>query len=84
MTDHPMFLEFDWTSDAYRLHLGNRVTSSHSFETLPAARHALRLVGLRVGIKTDPRTWPIELIEPVVEHADASRLKSWAERTFAG
>jgi len=32
----------------------------HSFETLAAARHALRLVGLRIGAKTDARTWRIE------------------------
>jgi hypothetical protein len=64
MTDHPMSLEFDWASNAYRARLGDALMSiEHSFETLAAARHALRLVGLRLGAKTDPRTWRIELLE---------------------
>ena len=58
MTDHPMFLEYDWTSNTYHAHLGAAFTSiEHSFETLAAARHALRLVGLRIGGKTDVCTW---------------------------
>jgi hypothetical protein len=56
----PNVLEFDWTSNAYRSHVGD---VEHSFDTLAAARHALRLVGLRVGTKTNPRTWRIELME---------------------
>jgi hypothetical protein len=75
MTDHPMFLEYD--SDAYRSYLGDAFTSiEHSFETLAAARHALRLVGLRLGTKTDARTWRIEFVEPVAERVEFSRLGS--------
>ena len=56
-----MFLEYDWTYDAYRPRLGDGFPSiTRSFETLAAARHALRLVGLRLGVKTDPRTWQVE------------------------
>ncbi len=63
-TETAMFLEYDWTSDAYRSRLGDASTSiKHSFETLAAARHALRLIGLRLAAKTDPRTWRIEFIE---------------------
>jgi hypothetical protein len=81
MADHPMFLEYDWTSNTYRSHLCAAFTSiAHSFETLAAARHALRLVGLRIGAKTDGRTWRIEFMEPVAERADAFRLGSWANR----
>jgi hypothetical protein len=59
-----MFLEYDWASDTYRSRLGDAFTSiEHSFETLASARHPLRLVGLRLGTKTDPRTWRIELME---------------------
>jgi hypothetical protein len=87
MTDHPMFLEIDWTSNTYRSHLGGAFTS-HTFETLAAARHDLRLIGLRLGAKSDERTWRIEFMEPVAERADASRLGSWAKRNrelkFAG
>ena len=56
-----MFLEYDWVSDAYRARLGDAFPSiKRSFETLAAARHALRLVGLRLGVKTDPRTWRVQ------------------------
>ena len=80
MTDHPMFLEYDWTSNTYRSHLCGAFTSAeHSFETLAAARHALRLIGLRLGDKTDERAWRIEFMEPVAERADFSRLGGWAK-----
>jgi hypothetical protein len=36
----------------------------------------LRLIGLRLGAKTDPRTWQIEFIEPVATRADFARLGS--------
>ena len=77
-----MFLEHD--SNAYRSDLGGALTSvEHSFDTLAAARHALRLVGLRIGAKADERTWRIEFMEPVAERADFSRLGSNRERMFA-
>ena len=70
-----MFLEYDWTSNTYRSHLCGAGTSvAHSFETLAASRHALHLIGLRIGDKTDARTWRIEFMEPVAERADFSRL----------
>jgi hypothetical protein len=75
MTDHPMFLEYDWPSNMYRSHLGGAFPwIEHSFETLADARHDLRLIGLRIGAKTDERTWRIEFLEPVSERADAFRL----------
>jgi len=84
MTDHPMFLEYDWTSNLYRSHLAGAFMSiEHSFETLAGARHALRLVGLRIGDKIDACTWRIEFTEPVAGRADFARLGSWANR-FAG
>jgi hypothetical protein len=79
MTDHPMFLEYDWTSNMYRSHLGGAFPwIEHSFETLADARHDLRLIGLRMGAKTDERTWRIEFLGPVAERADAFHLGSWA------
>ena len=81
MTDHPMFLEYDLTSNTYRSHLcGALPSSAHAFETLAAARRLLRLIGLQIGAKTGQRTWRIEFMEPVAERADASRLGSWAHR----
>jgi hypothetical protein len=84
-----MFLEYHWTSNAYRSHLGGAVdVTTHAFETLAAARHGLRLVGLRIGAKTDGYTWRIEFIEPVAARADSALLRSWAiryrERMSAG
>jgi hypothetical protein len=76
-----MFLEYDETSNTFRSHLCGAFTSvAHSFPTLAAARHALHLVGLRIGAKTDASLWRIEFMEPVAERADASRLGSWANR----
>jgi hypothetical protein len=84
MTNHPMFLEYNEISNMFRSHLGGAGTSiEHSFPTLAAARHALRLVGLQLGAKTDACLWRIEFMEPVAERADAFRLGSWANR-FAG
>jgi hypothetical protein len=81
MTDHSMFLEYDGSSNTYRSHLCGAFTSSvYYFETLAVAHHALRLVGLRIGARTDPRTWRIEFREPVAERAEAFRLGSWANR----
>jgi hypothetical protein len=86
MADHPMFLEYDGAS-TYSSHLGGAF-ASHSFETLAAARRDLRLIGLRIGAKTDVCTWRLELMEPAAERADFSRLGSWAKRNrelkFAG
>jgi hypothetical protein len=62
-----MSLEYDWESNTYRLRLGEALTSIdggwRSFETLAAARHQLRLIGLRLGTKTGPRTWRVEVME---------------------
>ena len=89
MTEHRMFLEYDWTSNTYRCHLGGEFTPiEHSFETLAGARRDLRLIGLRLGAKTDERTWRIEFTEPHAERADPFRLGGEAnrnrERRFAG
>ncbi len=84
MTNHPMFLEYDGISNMFRSHLGGAGTSiAHSFPTLADARHALRLVGLRIGPKTDACLWRIDFMEPAAERAEAFRLGSWANR-FAG
>jgi hypothetical protein len=76
-----MLLQYEWMSNTYRSRLGDALTSTaHSFETLAAARHGLRLVGLQLGAKTDGHTWRIEFMEPVAERADDFRLRSWAIR----
>jgi hypothetical protein len=81
MTDDTMILEYNWISNEYRLRLGGAFSSGeHSFETLAAARHDLRLIGLRIGDKTNVCTWPVEFMEPVAERADTFWLGSWANR----
>jgi hypothetical protein len=76
-----MFLEFDWTSNTYRSQLGDGfAVKPHAFETLGDARHDLRLIGLRLGAKTDARAWRVEFLEPIAERPDAFRLEGWANR----
>jgi hypothetical protein len=59
----PMVLEYDWETNAYRSRFDDPFPMlEQSFETLAAARLALRLVGLRLGAKTDPRTWWVEFM----------------------
>jgi hypothetical protein len=79
MTDHPMSLEYDETSDTFRSHLGGE--SEHSFETLAAARRDLRLIGLRIAAKTDQRTWRIEFTEPAAERLPFGKLGQQESRT---
>jgi hypothetical protein len=72
MADHPIFLGYDYTSNSYLSRLGDPSMSikQRSFETLAAASHALRRVGLCLGAKADRRRWRIEFTEPVAERAD--------------
>jgi hypothetical protein len=71
MTDHPMFLEYDGTSNTFRSHLCGAFTSvAHSFKTLAAARQGLRLVGLRIGAQTDVCLWRIEFMELALPEGD--------------
>ena len=72
MTDHPMFLEYDWTFNAYRAHFSRQ--SRNAFETLGATRHALHLCGLQLEAKSDERTLRIEFMAPVAERVDFSPL----------
>lgn len=59
-----MFLEYDWTFDVYRPRLGDTFTDVNgwrSFASLADAKWELGLVGLKLGKKTDTRTWRIEV-----------------------
>ena len=64
-----MFLEYGGTSNTYRSHLlAARERRSRTLSRpLAASRHAFHLIGLRIGDKTDERTWRIEFMEPVAE-----------------
>lgn len=58
-----MFLEYDWTYNVYRPRLGQTFTSVnglHSYESLEQAKQELAIVQLKLGRKTDSRTWKIE------------------------
>ena len=59
-----MYLEYDWTYSVYRPRFGNTFTSVNgwqSFPSLAVAKAELAVVKLKVGRKTDSRTWQIEL-----------------------
>lgn len=61
-----MFLEYDWVSNTYKPRFGQTFIAVNgwlSFETLNIARDELSIVKLRLGKKTDSRTWRIELAE---------------------
>jgi hypothetical protein len=78
MTDHGMFLEYDWTSNTYRSHLCG--ASSEDRALFPDAGGLAPRISpyrsLRVGDKIDERTWRIEFfMEPVAERADAFHLR---------
>jgi len=58
-----LFLEFNWTADAYQPRFGSTFTDirgERSYATLGAAKDALAAIGLCLGAKTDSRTWRIE------------------------
>ena len=61
-----MYLEYDWTFNVYRPRFGASFTDvrgERSWESMSAAKWALKLCGLKVGRKTDSRTWEIIAIE---------------------
>lgn len=61
-----MYLEHDWAFDCYRPRFGSTfidVRGERSWESLADARWALQCAGLKLGKKTDSRTWEIETAE---------------------
>lgn len=59
-----MYLEYDWTFNVYRPRFGTTFTAIadyQSFESLEDAKSVLGWCKLKLGRKTDSRTWKIEL-----------------------
>jgi len=59
-----MFLEYDWTFNVYRPRFGSTFTDVRgwrSFDSWQQAKDVLSQCGLKIGRKTDTRTWAIEL-----------------------
>lgn len=59
-----MYLEYNWTAGCYQPRIGDCWTSVdgyRSFPSLQEARYVLNACGLKLGRKTDSRTWAIEL-----------------------
>lgn len=57
-----MYLEYDWTFDCYRPRFGRSwidVRGERSWPTLQDAKLALSSAKLKLGRKTDTRTWEI-------------------------
>lgn len=60
-----MHLEYDWTFNVYRPRLGFTfvaVRGERSWPTMDEAKEALRSAGLKVGRRTDTRSWAIETL----------------------
>ncbi len=60
-----MYLEYNWMVNVYQPRFGLSFTSVNglrSYETLDQAKQELRIVGLKLGRKTDSRTWEITTI----------------------
>ncbi len=58
-----MYLEYNWTACTYIPRFGRTPTSVRgvlSWSSLENARQALAEAGLKLGRKTDSRTWRIE------------------------
>jgi hypothetical protein len=58
-----MYLEYDWTFSVLRPRFGRVFTDIggfRSFESLKEAKEVLKRYGMRVGKKTDTRTWEIK------------------------
>ena len=58
-----MYLEYDWTFDVYRPRFRGGfidVRGFRSFKSMKEAKDVLASAGLKVGKKTDTRTWMIE------------------------
>jgi hypothetical protein len=57
-----MYLEYDWTFNVYRPRFGyvfTDVNGLRSYDSLADAKYELGIVGLKLGKKTDDRTWQI-------------------------
>ena len=57
-----MYLEFDWTFNVYRPRFGDTfidVRGVRSWESLKDAKWDLAVCKLKLGKKTDSRTWEI-------------------------
>ena len=57
-----MFVEYDWTFCVYRFRFGRTFTDflgHRSCDSLDDCRALLRTAGMKLGHKTDSRTWPI-------------------------
>jgi hypothetical protein len=57
-----MYLEYNWTACVYQPRFGDTFTSVNglrSYDSLATAKQELAIVKLKLGRKTDTRTWEI-------------------------
>lgn len=57
------FVEYDWCFNVYRFRVGANFTDFRGVRSWPSikdARYDLNLAGLKLGKKTDSRTWAVE------------------------
>ena len=61
-TKAPIFIELDWTVGVYRFRIGQSFTDFRGVRSLPSLkewRAFLAEHGMRIGTKTDSRTWRV-------------------------
>lgn len=59
-----MYLEYDWTSLCWKPRFGDvfiAVNGIRSYPSFVDAAYELKQAGLKIGRKTDTRTWTIEV-----------------------
>lgn len=57
-----MYLEYDWMIGVFRPRFGDtftKIRDESSYSTMKEARQHLKACGLKVGRRTDTRTWEI-------------------------
>jgi hypothetical protein len=62
MTGFDMFLEYNWTACCYQARFGDTFTDirgERSWNSFNEAKAAIEAAGLKIGRKTDSRTWEI-------------------------
>lgn len=62
-----LFVEYDWSYNVYRMRFGDTFIDCRGEKSWPdkaTLKDALARAGLKLGDKTDTRTWRVECVEP--------------------
>lgn len=74
-----LFIEFDWSFEVYRFRIGaDNFTDFRGWRSFPSLRDwrdALRPHGLKIGRKTDTRTWEVIQVSANAETLDFTEIE---------